>query len=367
MKNQNFKVSISINIICFILFFNNYLNAQSKKGDGPPVTRTQIILTADKYARVHWTMSEKNRTGKNSNKNFKSNYRPGKRIGMGYKWGGWDSIEEFLDRIEKGYGAGTGGGGNYYRNFSKNDVTGISCTGLVSRAWYLEHKYTLNYSSPFTRRKFQEISHDLKNVDFKNNKIESLRKGDAFINVHHIILFVYKRKDGKLRVIDSSTPGVTFRTIKTSYLNKNGYKAIRYNNIIETEDPQGTINNPIKINELTQTFIADGNTRDIVSMEFDSYSSDPKSSQVGPEVIYELNISQSGNIEIEVTGIKKENIDNDIHLLHNLKKSNDGLAINCIASNDNRIEQLLEKGKYYIIVDSNDDKPGEFTLSVKLK
>ena len=137
---------------------------------------------------------------------------------MGYKWGGWDTVEDFVDKIEQGYGTGTGGGGNYYRTFSINEVTGISCTGLVSKAWHLEKKYTLNYSSPTIPRKFQEISHYIENIDIKNHNIKSLKKGDAFINVHHVILFVYESKDGKLKVIDSSAPGVRFRTIDVAYL-----------------------------------------------------------------------------------------------------------------------------------------------------
>ena len=55
-------------LILFSLFlFHNYLDAQVQNGAGPPVTRSQMILTADKYASVHWTMSDKNLTGKNSN------------------------------------------------------------------------------------------------------------------------------------------------------------------------------------------------------------------------------------------------------------------------------------------------------------
>lgn len=77
---------------CFLIYlsiiFSGFCFSQTKKGDGPPVTRSTIILTADKYARVHWRMSEKNLTGKNSNPNFRSNYPVGDRTGMAYKWGG---------------------------------------------------------------------------------------------------------------------------------------------------------------------------------------------------------------------------------------------------------------------------------------
>ncbi|MCP4146483.1 MAG: hypothetical protein GY757_01920, partial [bacterium] len=76
--------------------------------DGPAVTRSQAVLTADKYARVHWTLKEQNRVACGGN--FVSRYSVGKRIGMAYKWSGWDDIETFLRKVKEGHGAGTGGG-----------------------------------------------------------------------------------------------------------------------------------------------------------------------------------------------------------------------------------------------------------------
>ena len=157
--------------IYLLIILSSRCFPQIKKGDGPPVTRSNIILTADKYARVHWRMSEENRTGKSPNSRFRSNYHVGDRIGMAYKWSGWDTVEDFLKKIKAGYGAGTGGGSGTYNNYSINDVIGISCTGLVSRAWHLRNKYTLNYPNPNIRRKFQEITHDIEGIDFGNNQL----------------------------------------------------------------------------------------------------------------------------------------------------------------------------------------------------
>ena len=334
--------------------------------DGPPVTRSQVILTANKFARVHWIMSKINQVGTKFDEAFRSPYPLGERIGMAYKWSGWDTVEDFLEKIEQGYGAGTGGGSNIYKNFSINTVTGTSCTGLVSRAWHLNHKYTLNYASPLIPRKFQEITQVIPGINFAQHKVSGLKKGDAFINATHIILFVYETRDGNPQIIDSSGPGVRFRQITWKYLSRNGYKAIRYNNIKEISNPEGTITKPIIINCETLPYTHSGNTRDVVSMEFDSYSKVPKLNQQGPEIIYMLQLNSEENVTINVTDIKHEGIDNDIHILTTLNKDEKFMAQNCIERADNKISMTLAAGRYYIVVDSGKDLPGEYTLTVDL-
>jgi len=205
------------------------INNVENKGfvDGPPVTRSEVILTGDKYARLHWTMTEQNRTGVNCEGYFTSFYPVGGRIGMGYKWGGWDNIENFIQKIKQGYGTGTGGYVNY-QAYSFECVVGISCTGFVSRAWRLDYKYTLNYANrPDIERKFSRITKPVAGIDFRNHKTENLKKGDVFINEGHIILFVYENRDGYPMIMDSSFEGVRFRHLSWSYLAENNYQAIR--------------------------------------------------------------------------------------------------------------------------------------------
>ncbi|RLG43007.1 MAG: hypothetical protein DRN81_07375, partial [Thermoproteota archaeon] len=101
--------------------------------DGPPVTRSEAVLTADGYARAHWTMTAENRTGVTCNGTFLSTYPVGERIGVGYKWGGWTELGEYLDMVSKGWATGTGGGLTW-ETIPFDCVVGVSCTGLVSRA-----------------------------------------------------------------------------------------------------------------------------------------------------------------------------------------------------------------------------------------
>jgi len=155
-------------------------------------------------------MSEANRTGTGCGGGFVSDYQPGERVGMGYKWGGWNDVDDFLEKIELGYGTGTGGPVDYdYLDFEC--VVGISCTGLVSRAWHLDEKYTLCYEDPGIENKFCEITTEVAGVDFGSYETEGLRKGDAFINETHTILFVYETRYLKPVVLESVSTGVRYR------------------------------------------------------------------------------------------------------------------------------------------------------------
>ena len=364
MSSKRVPVIILLMAAVCVLFLGLHLISQNRN-DGSRITRSEIVLTADEYARVHWTLNKDNLTGYKGISNFRSRYTTGNRIGMAYKWGGWDTVRDFLDKVEKGYGTGTGGGSKGYNAFTKHFVTGISCTGLVSRAWHLEHKYTLNYGKPLFSREFQEISHNVPDVDLRKNKLGSLRKGDAFINSGHIMLYLYTGRNGRIHVLHSTTPGVIFSSYEASHFIRNSYKPIRYNNIIEIEDPPGTVSNPIMLNSDKNIQVVKGNTRDVVSMEFDEYSGSSIGSQIGPEVIYRLELKKAGMTEISVTDFKNEGIDNNIFLLRSLNSNDKYDGIDCIAGDDRKIEWNAVAGTYWIVVDSGKNKPGEFTLILK--
>jgi hypothetical protein len=332
---------------------------------GPPVTRSEAILTADKYARIHWTMSSTNRTGTSCGQQFLSNYMEGPRIGMGYKWGGWTHVDSFVQMIEEGYGTGTGGGADVYEDFPNDCVIGVSCTGFVSRAWHLNEKYTLCYPSPDIPRKFCNIAHTIDGVNLGSHQVDALKKGDAFINDYHTILFIYETRSGHAQIMDSSYEGVRFRRLSFASLASEGYEAIRYENILDDTNPSGTIANPITIDSNEFPYVHKGNTRDVVGMNFDSYSAAPLVSQVGPDVVYELRMRSPGTVSMIVTDIKHEGIDNDIHLLTTLDRNDAGMVgTGCIERADNTLTTQLDEGLYYIVIDSAHDLPGEYTLFV---
>ncbi len=374
-----------ITIIAALFLLAVYsLKAQSTEGefdkenkvDGPSITQSEAILTAHEFTRIHWDMTEKNQSSISCNDNYKSMYPIGHRVGMGYMWGGWDDVETFLKKVAEGYGTGTGGFVHYEDedpsnerddDYSRECVTGTSCTGLVSRAWNLNRKYTLNYPQyPEVLEQFHRITYDIEGVDFLAHKTDMLQKGDAFINKRHIILFVYETRDKTAMVIDSRLFGVSFREASWKELADGGYKAIRYNNIKEVINPQGTMNNPILINADKLPFSDENNTRDLVSMEFDRYSVASVFNEQGPEVIYKLQVNSKKTFGIYLESeVLNEGIDNDIYLLKSLKRENKYFAENSIDRGNNLIIEELEPGEYYIIVDSGKDQPGEYKLVVE--
>lgn len=340
-----------------------YYSQEHTIADGQPISRSQVVLTADKYARVHWFMNDVNVKGIGCSNSFKSDYSTGPRIGMGYKFGGWDSIDTFLNKISEGCGTGTGV--EDYKNLPFDCVTGISCTGLVSRAWHLNHKYTLTYpDQPEVPRQFHEISNWVNNVNFLFENAGDLKKGDAFINRSHIMIFLYENRDGNPMIIHSAVGGVSFEEISWFGLWRHGYIPIKYNNILDEHNPAGTVKNPIVIDSESFPFIHEGNTRNVVSMEFDGYSASSEINQQGPETIFTLNLLSNKTVVIQINDLKAEGIDNDVHLLTSLKKDSKKFAIDCLVRNDRKIEIQLDAGTYYIIVDSNKDIPGEYKLLV---
>ncbi len=339
-------------------------NAERTAVDGPPVIRSQAVLTADRYARAHWTMTPDNRTGVTCGGSFFSEYPLGDRIGVGYKWGGWTEVDDFLDKVSRGWATGTGGGLTW-ETIPFDCVVGISCTGLVSRAWHLDNKYTLNYDDPDIPRKLQEITHVIEGVDFGKRKVSALKKGDALINRYHVVLFLYETIHGMAMIIDSSSPGVRMRPVSWYVFDNDNYTAIRYNNIVDDPDPDGTTSNPIELPIGKHIVSVDGNTRDVVSLEFHGYSIAPSVREPGPEIIYMFDIQEKGFLEASITQFKDEGIDNDIHLMKTLERDAQGMALGCLARGDDSVEAALTIGKYYLIVDGRNNSPGEFTLTVR--
>ena len=80
-----------------------------------------------------------------------------------------------------------------------------------------------------------------------------------------------------------------------------------------------------------------------------------------------MNIREAGTLDVTITQFKYEGIDNDIHLLSSLDRDDLGMAVDCFARGDNRIEVAVSRGKCYLIVDGRNNSPGEYTLTVDFR
>lgn len=357
-------VSLAFAVMSLVACRGALVAGPYEENEGLPVTRSEVILTAFEYAAVTWVMTDANKVGISCGGGFMSDYPVGQRVGMGYKWGGWDTVEEFLRKIDEGCGTGTGGNVTY-QDYPFDCVTGISCTGLVSRAWHLSEKYTLSLPDhPEVPRQMHEITDSIAGVDLHAMETGLLRKGDAFLNSQHTILFVYETRDGFPMVIDARDRGVSFRRASWPELSSGGYYAIRYHNVLEEMNPAGTTANPIRIDARRLPFVHQGNTWDMVSMEFHRYSINLALNEQGPELIYELVVDQPSTISLHLSEDTALPGENDLYLLASLEKDVGGAALNSLARGDTVILHDFARGTYYVVVDSGEDKPGSFTLSI---
>ena len=119
-----------------------------------------------------------------------------------------------------------------YEHYPFDCVTGISCTGLVSRAWHLDHKYTLTYpNQPDVLRQFHEITRLIDNADLSSRTTDILKKGDAFINRSHTILFIYESRDKNAMVLHATLRGVRFEKKSWHYI-RVGFVGVQFDKTI---------------------------------------------------------------------------------------------------------------------------------------
>jgi len=315
--------------------------------------RGAAILIGDTYTREHWSCSAANTTGASQScpSAYSSFYSVGDYIGVPYKWGGFDSMDQFRDKISQGYGAGS-----YSSDGVLSCITGVDCSGYVSRCWEQTSKYGTST--------IHGISDELGSTD-------DMKKADAFNKAgSHIVMLNYYHRDGSPVIMEAA--GGSFRKAlfrKATWTYLNGYKPIRYENIEDDTNVEGTITNPIIIDSFP--FFNSGNTRNMFSLEIDTYSIKPETMETGPEVIYKFTIDTPGTIDLSVFDIQSEDIDNDIHLLSGLNIDGNKMATEALARDDHNIVMHIEAGTYYIVVDSfsssGNDRPGEFTMSASFE
>jgi len=93
-----------------ILFLIATILIQLCISDALAITREQVIKNAEKYANYEWTVQKGN-----ANSDWNT-WEVGQTVtGVAYNWGGFDTIEEFKENLEKSITAGntkkTKGGG----------------------------------------------------------------------------------------------------------------------------------------------------------------------------------------------------------------------------------------------------------------
>lgn len=163
---------------------------------GATVARAEVIAAAREYTGLRWEGSRRlAKHGRDADGQWVDTpdtcssgiaidgfwWKTGENVGMPYKWGGFDTPQQFLSRLRSGetvyagdYASGekVRGGDSTVSRYA----AGIDCSGLVSRCWGLPR--------PYSTRQLPSICEPLKRID-------ELKPGDILLRPgEHVQLFV---------------------------------------------------------------------------------------------------------------------------------------------------------------------------------
>ncbi|MGK0185265.1 MAG: hypothetical protein ACI9R3_001041 [Verrucomicrobiales bacterium] len=204
------------------------------------VTRDEAIRIAEAYRSHSWRPSARNAfSGQDSNgihvQTPDIGYQPAStdsragwwvpnhpNIGIPYQWGGFDTPEEFDQKLARGFFAGdiyTFAKRKHLDNAVSITACGIDCSGFISRCWRLDRAYST--------RELATLCDPL--ADFS-----SLQKGDLINkeNVHALLFvrFLNAEKSRFLAYETGSPPTwkVVAHPIDVDYVRNLGYLPYRY-------------------------------------------------------------------------------------------------------------------------------------------
>ena len=208
----------------------------------PQVTRAEVRRIADAYTRLTWNGEHRfaqhgndpdgqrvDTPDKWARKSLGSRFwwTRGSNTGMPYKWGGFDTPQEFLARLHSdatvyaGDYASEGkiaGGDSAVSRYA----AGIDCSGFVSRCWRLER--------PYSTRELGALCRPLESAD-------ELKPGDIMLlpGVHVWLFMGWKDATHALMLIAESG-GVpewncAYKYVDTQHFLDEGYRPYRYRRI----------------------------------------------------------------------------------------------------------------------------------------
>ncbi len=167
----------------------------------PNVTPETALAIADTYDKLVWDCSSSNLTYGRITDSYGNHVETPDWLSVGqmqrvpYKWGGFNTIEGFLDGISQGKYAG-----DKATDSVSPEAVGVDCSGFVSRCWTL----TTHYST----RMMPDITNPYDNW-------ELAQPGDACHKVGHVRLIVAHENDGTLDMVEAA--GFNWRVSYTNY------------------------------------------------------------------------------------------------------------------------------------------------------
>jgi len=169
----------------------------------PSVTPNEALSIGDSYVQLHWDCQNRNMTSGVITDSY--GYKvdtpnwlyAGRLQRVPYKWGGFQTLQQFIDGVNSGKYAG-----DTYTSKSSGtpSAVGVDCSGFVSRCWKLPQHYST--------RSMPDITGVYDNWDLT-------RPADACHKVGHVRLIVAHQPDGTLDMVEAA--GFNWRVSYTNY------------------------------------------------------------------------------------------------------------------------------------------------------
>ena len=308
------------------------LGVLSLGGTALGITRTEAIVRAKAFSFHPWTATAANQTA-SCNGAYKSVNSPGDYMGLPYDWGGYMSLFEFDQQIKAGYGAGS-----YPADGILDCTSGLDCSGFVSQAWKSGH---------ITTSTADTVSSAI--------ALSEMLPGDIFNDAgNHMAMYSHKLGNGDPVLYESVFYNVHLSMPGWSWVN--GFVPRRYQNITGTSaaTPDGTLADPVKIGSFP--FTDSRSTQSSMSDVLDGCGTAPNTDESGPEVVYQVTLTQPGQLTVSVQD--DVGVDIDVHL-YTSANTND-----CVARADSTFTEAVDCGTYYVVADTWTTLAGNYTLTV---
>lgn len=170
----------------------------------PEVTEEEALVTGDSYVQLEWDCAADNLTGGLIVDSYGHYVRTPNWVSVGthekvpYKWGGFQTIDQFVSGLTNGKYAG-----DSYTSKSSGtpSAVGVDCSGFVSRCWKLPSHYS-------TRMMDDDITKPYESW-------EQTRPGDACHKPGHVRLIVKHNDDGTINMVEAA--GYNWRVSYKNY------------------------------------------------------------------------------------------------------------------------------------------------------
>ncbi len=194
--------------------FNNYTTSKEivteKKNESLSkvltVNRMDAVNIGEKYVYHQFYLDESNlapnpvTASDGDEVETPSRFKTGINARVGYKWGGFNTIEQYDKGLNDGKFAAdihTSGVSSY--------AVGVDCSGFVSRCWQLT---------------YHSATSMMPNITSEYSSWDDLKPGDAIHKFGHVRLFINRNPDGSFLVVEASARdwGVSYWSYKPSDL-----------------------------------------------------------------------------------------------------------------------------------------------------